>query len=405
MCCVLHSSGSFSFSIRRKHRKHTTSTSPTKVQWLLIVGALCWSPHPASSGKLRCRFSKSWEHPPRSLREEKVAQMMAGETKGSVNCLVIVAANVIVCVTLMRTPWRTEGTALANQARTPAQSANTTSTASSGRSRRQSPPLFHPSSLVRTHLAATAARLVPPSGSSAHHPSLLLQLSSTGRQPIPIRQPSDWTGPLPHCLVGRAVSGRPPEGQGLPISAACRGPRGHERTRIATAQTATPLDAKRDSLSGRDKPCGLGCPWTQASPLDSTLHQSYLWPPRRSLLLRLPVRTNHGTALSSGRWDRHGSWTSGFERPMRRACIRCRLRSEMEKWFSQADLRRPRTARSLQNRRERNPNLLPAAAFCVANRLVSSTTAAGQSPYKEVDRWLLSRSVFPRSLQGFPAPH
>ena len=47
----------------------------------------------------------------------------------------------------------------------------------------------------------------------------------------------------------------------------------------------------------------------------------------------------------------------------------------------------------------------PAAAFCVANRLVSSTTAAGQSPYKEVDRSLLSRSVFPRSLQGFPVPH
>ena len=96
---------------------------------------------------------------------------MAGETKGSVSCLVIVAANVIVCVTLMRTPWRTEGPSLAYQARTPAQSANTTSTASSGRSRRQSPPLFHPSSLVRTHLAATAARLVPPSGSSSHHPS------------------------------------------------------------------------------------------------------------------------------------------------------------------------------------------------------------------------------------------
>ena len=65
-------------------------------------------------------------------------------------------------------------------------------------------------------------------------------------------------------------------------------------------------------------------------------------------------------------------------------------------WFSQADFRRQRTAPS-SNRRERNPNLFPAAAFCVAN---FPPAAQQSSALKSLGRCLLPRPVLLRPRCG-----
>ena len=324
--------------------------------------------------------------------------------QGSVSCLVIVAANVIVCVTLMRAPWKTEARHLptkpGHQRRAPTR-------------RRLLHPGVHEDSLRRTSICRLwyGPTWLPPRLDSCLHPGTLriilhrlLRLSSTRRQPpsplhIPVRQsrrpPSDWTALLPHCLVGRAVSGIPPEGQGLPISAAGRGPRGHERTRIATAQTATPLDAKRDSLSGRDKPCGLGCPWTQASPLDST-HTTPTSPTLGhhdvpSCCVSQCVPTTAPPCLRE-----EGIATQAGQAASNDPCAVLALGAGYDPRWKSGSHKRTSAAHARLAR-------FPAAAFCVANRLVSSTTAAGQSPYKEVDRSLLSCSVFSAVLARVPS--